>query len=301
GVLESVTARAAPLDELDARHVNGKTLLRTRYADFEPGCRAYGVHRGVLFNVLSDLVRSQAVDIRPGCEVTGREVRPGGEVFLDDACGRKHGPFDFVIAADGSRSRLREACGLRASVTKYPHGTLWVITPGAGLPGKLLQVVRGNRFLFGLLPLGDGLVTLYWGLPLDQFDQLQRRGLDALKREILAFSPEAAGVLDLLVDFKQLLLTSYQHVHVPRWYDRWTVFLGDACHAMSPHLGQGINLALVDAWRFAACLRAAPSPQAAFQAFQEAQRAYIRYYATATYLLSPCFQSDERSAGDGRG
>ena len=300
GVLEKVTSRAAPLDELYARHVNGKTLLRTRYADFEPGCKSYGVHRGVLFNALHDLVQSQPVDVRPGCDVVAREVRSDGEVFLTDARRRRHGPFDFVIAADGARSKLREACGLRASVTRYAHGTLWIIAPGTGVPGKLLQVVRGNRYLFGLLPLGDGLVTLYWGLPLNEFDRLRCRGLDALKREIAAFSPEAADVLDLVVDFKQLILTSYQHVHMSRWYDRGTLFIGDACHAMSPHLGQGINLAMVDAWRFAACLRSAPSPQAAFRAFREAQRAYIRYYATVTYLLSPFFQSDRPVLGWGR-
>jgi 2-polyprenyl-6-methoxyphenol hydroxylase-like FAD-dependent oxidoreductase len=300
GVLEKVIARAAPLDELYARHDSGPTLIRTRYGDFEPGCRAYGVHRGVLFGALYDLVRSAPVDVRLGCEVTAREVRSGGEVFLGDARGRRHGPFDFVIAADGARSRMRQACGLRSAVTKYPHGTLWMIAPGAGVPGKLLQVVRGNRFLFGLLPLGDGLVTLYWGLRLAAFDDLKRRGLAALKEEILAFSPESASVLEMLVDFGQLLLTSYQHVSMRRWYDRWALFIGDACHAMSPHLGQGINLAMVDAWRLAECLRGAPSPRAAFQAFREAQRAYIRYYATVTYLLSPFFQSDWRLLGWGR-
>ncbi len=300
GALEKVLARAAPLDELYARQLDGRTLIRTRYADFEPGCRAYGVHRGVLFSALHELVRSHPVEVRASCEITQREVRPDGEVFLIDACGQRHGPFDFVIAADGSRSRLRAACGLRASVTKYAHGTLWIIAPGDGVSGKLLQVVRGNRFLFGLLPLGDGLVTMYWGLPLNQFDHLLKRGLDSLKREILRFSPESARVLDMVVDFKQLLLTSYQHVHMPRWYDRWTLFLGDACHAMSPHLGQGINLAMVDAWRFAACLRGATSPQAAFRAFHEAQREYIRYYAGVTYFLSPFFQSDWSILGWGR-
>jgi 2-polyprenyl-6-methoxyphenol hydroxylase-like FAD-dependent oxidoreductase len=300
GVLDRVIARAAPLDELYARQTNGKTLIRTRFADLEPGCRSYGVHRGVLFGALYDLVLAQQVDVRLGCEVMEREVSRSDEVFLVDACGRKHGPFDFVIAADGSRSRLREACGFRARVTKYSHGTLWMITPGAAVPGKLLQVVRGNRYLFGLLPLGDGLATLYWGLPLDQYDQVKRRGLEALKQEILAFSPESAGVLDHVVDFRQLLLTSYQHVHLSRWYDRWTLFIGDACHAMSPHLGQGINLAMVDAWRLAECLRTTSSPLAAFRAFHEAQRVYIRYYATITYLLSPFFQSDWSILGWGR-
>jgi 2-polyprenyl-6-methoxyphenol hydroxylase-like FAD-dependent oxidoreductase len=297
GVLDQVIARAAPLDELYARQRNGTTLIRTRYADYQPGYRAFGVHRGVLFQVLCDLVRTQPVDVRAGCEVTGREVRPNGEVFLNDARGGKHGPFDFAIAADGARSKLRAICGRRSTVTKYAHGTLWAILPGAGVPGQLLQVVHGNRFLFGLLPLGDGLVTLYWGLPLKQYAQVKKHGLDALKRDILSFSPETAGVLDLLDDFQQLLLTSYQHVHLPRWYDHWTLFIGDACHAMSPHLGQGINLAMVDAWRLAQCLRAAPTPPAAFRAFHRAQRDYLLYYATVTYLLSPFFQSDWRLLG----
>ena len=300
GVLENVLARAAPLEELYARHDNGRTLIRTRYADFEPGCRAYGVHRGVLFHALYKLVCSQPVDVRTGCEVIGREVQANGAVFLVDAHQRKHGPFDFTLAADGARSNLRSICGLRASVRKYNHGTLWAILPGTGLPGRLLQVVRGNRFLFGLLPLGDGLVTLYWGLPLCQYEPLKKRGVEALKRDIRAFSPEAAGVLDMLDDFGQLLLTSYRHVHLRRWYDRWTLFIGDACHAMSPHLGQGINLAMVDGWRLAECLRSAPDHHAAFRSFHRRQRAYLRYYATVTFLLSPLFQSDWRLLGWGR-
>lgn len=292
GVLADVVAHAAPLDELHARHDDGRTLIRTRYGDYAPGCKAYGLHRGVLFNALSGLVRSTAVDVRTGCDVIGRVIRPAGDVLLTDVRGQQHGPFDFVIAADGSRSRCREVCGIRACVTNYGHGTLWVTTPGTGVPGKLLQVVRGNRLLLGLLPLGDGLVSLYWGLPVGQFDEVRRRGLDALKREILALSPEAAGVLDMVVVFEQFLLTAYQHVQVSRWSDHFTLFIGDSCHAMSPHLGQGANLALVDAWRFAACLRGAATPQAAFQAFRQQQRSYLRYYATITYLLSPFFQSD---------
>src|SRR5437764_406816 len=110
-------------------------------------------------------------------------------------------------AGDGARSRLREACGFKASVTRYSHGTLWVIAPGR-FKGHLLQVVRGTRKLFGLLPLGDGLVTMYWGLPVREFDGLKARGLDSLKDEILRFSPEAGEVLDFLHDFEQLILTT---------------------------------------------------------------------------------------------
>lgn len=291
GLLDRVVARAAPLDELYARQSDGRELIRTRYPDFEPGARAYGVHRGVLFGAVREALETQPVEVRLACDVAGRDVRPDG-VYLTDACGGRHGPFDFVLCGDGARSRLRAALGFRAHVTEYDHGTLWVIAPGGGVAGRLLQVVRGSRRLFGLLPLGDGLCTLYWGLPVHEFPRLKARGLDALKRDILAFAPEAAEVLDFLHHIDQLLLTTYRHVWMPRWYDRHTLFLGDAAHAMSPHLGQGINLAMLDAVTFAACLRAAPDPPAAFRAFRHARRQHVRYYAVVTWLLSPFFQSD---------
>jgi 2-polyprenyl-6-methoxyphenol hydroxylase-like FAD-dependent oxidoreductase len=301
GVLDHVLAHAAPIEELYARHAkNGRTLVRNKYGDYAPGYRAYGVHRGVLFNALRKLVESQPVDMRLGCEIVSRESTPGGEVKLVDIGGTRHGPFDCVICGDGSRSQLREVFGFKASVLKYDHGTLWVTVPGAGVPGKLLQVVRGTKQLFGLLPLGDGFVSVYWGLPNRDFDAVKARGLDALKEEILAFAPEAAEPLACLQDFDQLLHTAYQHVYMRKRHDDRVIFIGDAAHAMSPHLGQGINIAMVDAWRLAACLREAATPAEAFAAFRKKQRGYVRYYATVTWFLSPFFQSDWRVLGWGR-
>jgi 2-polyprenyl-6-methoxyphenol hydroxylase-like FAD-dependent oxidoreductase len=299
GWLDRVLARAAPLEELYARHADGGELIRTRYPEFEPGCLAYGVHRGVLFGAVRDAVRSQPVDVRLTCRVVDRSVERDG-VYLTDSCGHRYGPFDFVLAGDGARSSLRAACGFKAHVTRYAHGTLWINAPGTSVQGRLLQVVRGNGKLFGLLPLGDGLSSLYWGLPTREFPRLKARGLPALKQEVLKFAPEAAEVLDFVHDFDQLLLTAYQHVWMPRWFDRHTLFLGDSAHAMSPHLGQGINLALLDAARLADCLRMAPDPYTGFCAFRRARRAHVRCYATITYLLSPFFQSDWPILGWGR-
>jgi 2-polyprenyl-6-methoxyphenol hydroxylase-like FAD-dependent oxidoreductase len=299
GLLDAVVQRAAPLEELYARHQTGELLIRTRYPDFEPACRAYGVHRGVIFGVLHDAVASLPIDVRLGREVIGREVEPG-RVFLRDHLGDRHGPFDLVICADGSRSHLRAACGMRARVQEYPLGALWVTAPTTVRRTGLLQVVRGNAKLLGLLPLGDGLTTLFWGMPVREFESLERRGLESLKGEILAFCPEASEVLDCVVDHGQLIRTSYRHVWLNRWFDRHTIFIGDACHAMSPHLGQGMNLAMVDACRLADALSNARDSVSAFRRFREKQRGYIRYYSVVTWLLSPFFQSEWPFLGWGR-
>ena len=161
-------------------------------------------------------------------------------------------------------------------------------------------MVERNRKLLGLLPLGDGLVSMYWGLPVRDFERVRRAGLDALKRDILAFAPESAPVLNFIHDFEQFLFTNYRHVHVRPWHDDRVLLIGDAAHAMSPHLGQGINLALVDSWRLAESLRTSATPVAAFRRFRRQRRAHVRYYATITYLLSPFFQSDWGILGWGR-
>jgi 2-polyprenyl-6-methoxyphenol hydroxylase-like FAD-dependent oxidoreductase len=69
---------------------------------------------------------------------------------------------------------------------------------------------------------------------------------------------------------------------------------------MSPHLGQGINLALLDAWQLARSLERSVCPRTAFAHYARARRVSLDYYATITYLLSPFFQSDWSVLGWGR-
>jgi 2-polyprenyl-6-methoxyphenol hydroxylase-like FAD-dependent oxidoreductase len=78
------------------------------------------------------------------------------------------------------------------------------------------------------------------------------------------------------------------------------VLLGDAAHAMSPHLGQGANLALMDTECLAASLQATDDFREAFRRYAHLRHAPIRYYSLLSRLLTPFFQSDLALLGHGR-
>jgi 2-polyprenyl-6-methoxyphenol hydroxylase-like FAD-dependent oxidoreductase len=245
----------------------------------------------VLFTALRRAVEATDTTIRLGCEVVGLDVRED-RVYLRAATGEEHGPFDVVVAADGSRSTVRRLSGLRAVVMPYDHGALWATAPCSTVRDKLYQVVRGTRYLLGVLPIGDGRCSLYWGVPDRELAAVRDRGLAALKAELIAFCPGVEELLGHIASMEQLVHTTYRHVWMPRWFNRRVLVLGDAAHAMSPHLGQGGSIALLDAWTLAESLNAAPDLHSAFRLYRRRRAAHVRYYSSITFLLSPFFQGD---------
>jgi 2-polyprenyl-6-methoxyphenol hydroxylase-like FAD-dependent oxidoreductase len=219
---------------------------------------------------------------------------------VKDIQGREHGPFDFLIAADGARSILRQCAHLVRMQMPYAWGALWVIGRCTAVRGKLYQVVRGTRRLAGLLPMGGDRCSLFWSLHKDEYPPLCKHGLHAWRDEVVSLSPQARELFEGLQDLAQVPFTTYQHIWMRSWHTPHVVFIGDAAHAMSPHLGQGINLALLDAWHLAAAVARTHSPLAAFQEYTHARRRHLRFYSVVTYLMAPFFQSSNRILGWGR-
>ncbi|MBS7456898.1 FAD-dependent oxidoreductase [Coralloluteibacterium stylophorae] len=296
GLLEAARAHGARIDRLHGETARGRAVMDMRYPALDARFHGLGMQRGALFRLLC-AAWPDAATVRRGCGIVaasedGRRIR--------DTQGREHGPFDLVVAADGSASRLRDAVGGARLDRPYPWGALWCLVPAAGWPhlGELRQRYVGARRMVGLLPVGtrpdDPLprLSFFWSLRADAFEAWAEAGMDAWHAELAALWPEAAPLLAGLDHCSLLARARYRDAVLPRWHRGRLVLAGDAAHAMSPQLGQGVNMALLDALALRDALRAEDDPDRAIARYQHVRRAHVGIYQFWSRWLTPVFQSD---------
>ncbi len=299
GILDLIERQSSRLEGLDAFLRSGRPLIRLRYASLDEHSHAIGVHRGLLFDQLHQLCVAAGASVITSAMIVAY-TSDEREVHLRDQSGGEHGPFDFLIATDGSRSLLRKVSGIPHRAVEYPYAAIWTTGPCSTVDNKLFQVIDSTTRLVGLLPIGSGQCSFFWGLRADRYDDLIEHGVDAWKESVATFSPAAIGLLDSITSFDQMTFAGYRHVRMRRWYADRIVFLGDAAHASSPHLGQGANLALEDAVCFADALADCDDFVIACHNYQRQRWRKLRYYQQLTRLLSPFFQSDVPLLATGR-
>ncbi len=302
GLLPPLAAHGAPVPRLRCETRRGRRLLDLHYEELGSGASGLGMHRAVLLHFLVDALAAAEVPVQLGCAVD-RIEQADGRATLIEADGARHGPFDLIVVADGARSRLRDGLAPRLSTRRYPWGALWHIAPDrdGAFAGRLYQVVRGTRSMIGFLPTGrtvgghSPLVSMFFSVELAAVGALRTRGLAAWKEQVVREVPAAEPLLRDIGSFDDLTVAAYMDVRMRPWHSGAVVFIGDSAHATSPQLGQGVNLALLDARALAAALADSAGVPAALRSFAAARRHQVRYYQWASRWLTPFFQSGWRS------
>ncbi len=304
GLEEKIRARGARIDSLDCRTGSEKVVCAIDYKSISLDAHGLGVHRGVLFEALyGEAGLTPGVRILAGVEVT-RIVR---RRFVEDSEGNVHGPFDLLCVADGGHSHLDKTSHFSRYVSKYPWGALWFVAKDheRRFGSVLTQRVDGARRMFGILPTGLGpdpsnqvpLLSFFYSLPVDGLAAWRERGIAAWRDEARAISPLCEPVLDQIDSLDEVLFSTYVDVSMHPWHASNVVVLGDAAHATSPQLGQGCNLALVDAFVLGQMIETHEDVPAALDSYSRARKEHLAYYQWATRFLTPFFQSSVSEAG----
>jgi 2-polyprenyl-6-methoxyphenol hydroxylase-like FAD-dependent oxidoreductase len=292
GLADEAIARGGKVAGLEAKTRGGRAVLDLAYADLHPKAHGLGIRRGVLFELLQDRLRQSPATLLTGTEVID-VVREHGRAIVIDKALERHGPFDLAIVADGAHSALRRRLIPRAYQKLYPWGCVWTtVKDSAGIDtGLLRQRVDGTRAMMGLLPVGNGELTLYWSLPTADLAPERPLDLAGMHRTAVALWPEASRIVADAIIVNDFARATYRNVALPRWNDGPVLFIGDAAHGTSPQLGQGANLGLADAWALARAVEQSESVAGAIARFVERRNATVRFYRQASHLLTPFFQS----------
>ena len=291
GLADRIVSEGARIERLHGR-VGDRIVLDVSYAALRGSAFGIGIHRASLFAALFDAVRIAGLAIETGRSIRDSSLSGDGRSLMFDD-GSVSPPFDFVVDALGIRSPLAPAAG-----RELPYGALWASLDwpevGAFSEAMLEQRYRRASTMAGVLPIGRAQAAFFWSLRADRLAAWHEAGLAAWKREVLALWPACAALLDQIVRPEQLTFARYAHRTLRSPVAPRLIHLGDAWHSASPQLGQGANMALLDAWALGLGLAGATSVGDGLARAVGLRRRHVRIYQALTALFTPVYQSDSR-------
>ncbi|HKO57472.1 MAG TPA: NAD(P)/FAD-dependent oxidoreductase [Thermoanaerobaculia bacterium] len=191
---------------------------------------------------------------------------------------------DWIVGADGAFSKVREEMqrGQRANFSKeflewgYKELNLPARADGSSqLRLNALHVWPRGHCLIVSHANRNGSHTLTLFLPFDGPDSFATLATPSDITSFFArYFPDLVPLLpELLAQWTSHPVGSLVTTRTAPWHlGDWIVLVGDACHAVYPFYGQGMNSAFEDCSALAAALAAHPSRLDAFRAYERSRR-----------------------------
>lgn len=298
GLADEIVRRGAPIDALLGIEAGGRTVLDAPYDKLGlAGAFGLGIHRASLFQVLFDAVQARSIPLETGRRVSGSLIARYGRhlTFADGSQSRR---FDLVVDASGWQTVFdTEPEGV------LEFGALWASLPldpaDPFNPRLLEQRYRRAAQMVGVLPIGTRKggagpeVAFFWSLKRSDYPAWQETPLDQWKDDVLALWPETRALIDRIVSREQLTFARYAHRTLKRPVADRMITIGDAWHSASPQLGQGANMALLDAWGLARGLSEGRTLDEKLRLAVGWRHDHVWLYQWVTALFTPLYQSDK--------
>jgi salicylate hydroxylase len=236
-------------------HHDGSVISEVQVTDTSGWNATYGMHR-------ADLVDMLAKALPPGVVHTGHRCtgfERHGEVARVTFENGVVAEGDVVVGADGIHSALRpyvhpESRPVFSGTITYRGVVPAELVPEWPAESWLMWLGKGKHFL--VYPLRAGRLINFVGfVPADREmkESWSAAGeAEALRREFVDWDPRIGYLLrQVQTTFRTAL---FDRDPLPSWTKGRLTLLGDAAHAMLPHLGQGANQSIEDGMALATIL-----------------------------------------------
>ena len=271
-------------------HAGRRKVLDVAYKPDAPGL---AIHRASLFSVLWQAATGAGIALETGAGCVEAPLTHGKRLILRDNADPL-GPFDLVIDASGAGLKLSP---MQARPLRF--GAVWGTVPwpkDTDLPrDQLSQRYKAARHMAGVLPIGQlpgnpiPHAAVFWSLPRENLDDWLNQDLTTWKAEVTQLWPQMAPFLTTLHTAADLTPARYSHGTLRRPYREALAFIGDSAHRASPQLGQGANMALLDAFALREALNL-PLAEA-LPRYAQMRRWHVRAYQTMSAAFTPMYQS----------
>jgi len=296
GLRQITEARGQRIDTMLGKlSKSGKVVLHVGYRKDEYGI---AIIRWALFDILYQRAAHLGVAIETNHPVRAVESGTRARMVFDN--GATSPDFDLVVDAMGARSPLRGVKG-----RELAYGALWVNLPwqeGIGFErNRLEQRYDKASTMIGVLPLGQAradmpaMTTFFWSLRHRDVSKWKQDGLAAWVDTICQHWPQVAPFLHTIEAHQDSIVhANYRHHTHCNPVSGRLVRLGDSWHATSPQLGQGANMALLDALALSESLKTQRDLARALKDYTARRRLHLMFYQSLSYSLTPFYQSDSR-------
>jgi len=319
GVLDEALTLGAKVTGLEGQLPDKRLLVNSHYHEASTNLYGLGIHRSTLCHVLTQKLSQYSSHItwRMNHTIERLEEHPNEiRVFGFNHNQKFDDCFDAVLIANGARSQLRPKAWVKVDQA-YPWGAAWSIVPEclALNPQILHQFYDRSKIMMGILPTGaipsapeQRLASVFWSLPTAQLPTFLKdeQSKQTWLNQVSERWPDVAEWLKQILYNNQIqpkwLSAQYRDVVMTQFGQGRIGVIGDAAHAMSPQLGQGANMALLDAWAFSQSLQFAQKNQnidwsLLWQHYHQHRRSSTQFYQFLSRLLTPLYQSDHWWAG----
>lgn len=301
GLYDRIMGLGHRIDRLWGTDVrSGRAVLDVRYDAGPHGRFGLAVQRAALFAALHGAVMDMGIPVLSGRSVRGvRDIDERPVIVLAD--GSEMGPYSLVVDATGARSEIMNGLCSGEPSRALAYGAFWATLDASAMPyepNALVQRYDKASVMIGVLPVGrlapgaPDRIAFFWSQKIDEADAVRAEGLDAWKARLAGYWPETAPMLDEITAWEQLTLARYHHRTLRRPARGRVVFIGDAAHCTSPQLGQGANMALLDAAALAHSLARTADPDRAIDAYCRARRHHVRLFQLLSRMFTPFYQGD---------
>lgn len=238
------------------------------------------IRRSALTAVLAGALAADSV--RNGVGVTELVATADGvRVRLSDSSTLE---FDAVVGADGTHSVVaRHLNG--ALHNRYVGYTAWRGVAQCGIDPDLAGEVIGPSVEFGHVPLGTDLTYWFFTERLPEGRVAPQGELAYLKEKLASWTDPIPALLAATDPDELLHNDLYDRDEARQWSRGPIVVVGDAAHAMRPHLGQGGCQAIEDAAILAAFVDGTDDLAAAFARFAAFRKPRVQALVRESAIL----------------